>query len=405
MLVMEYLPLTLSKYVEDRPGIPSSLKYSILLDVALGLVYLHGQTPPLIHRDLTANNVLLTSGIQAKIADLGMAKIVQLNPAQINATMTKCPGTPAYMPPEALSDSPAYDTTLDSFSFGNLVLHTVLQQWPLPLPILKSSGSDPSQMKPRTEVERRAPYVKKMGEAHPLRDLTVQCLQNHPQHRPTAVRIVEVLECVAASDPVRSRNSVCVSQTEAEDCERGSSQKRSDSDSEVKKLRQELQSQHQLLQARERELKNQKQVSLAKQEAVESQTKQIRAQGVEIQTKAEEIAAKGKELAATDALLKSKERVVACLSSRIESLCQSSDKVSHRRNFLEIAKKPLRTSRAFRRKPVSLSISILCVECGIRGSYKCFGLVKMKIYYNYVMLDMVFEELAVNAVSVPAEDI
>ena len=328
LLVMEYLPLTLSKCVEKNPKIPSCLKYSILLDVALGLVYLHCQSPPLIHRDLTANNVLLTSGMKAKIADLGMAKIAQLNPAQISATMTKCPGTPAYMPPEALSDKPAYDTSLDSFSFGNLVLHTVLQQWPLPLPILQGGDNprDPNHLKPRSEVERRAPYIKQMGEAHPLNDLTVQCLQNYPKHRPIAAKILEELKRVAASDPVQSRNQVNM---ETESCKLKSCLK--DSDTEVKKLRQELQAQLELFQAREKELQSQKQVLLAKQEAIESQRKQIQAIGGEIQAQAQEITAKGKELAAKDGLLKAKERVVECLTSRVESLQQSGDKVSHKR--------------------------------------------------------------------------
>ena len=55
MLVMEYLPYTLCKLLEERQV---KHHYSILLDVANGLDYLHQRHPPIIHRDLSANNVL-----------------------------------------------------------------------------------------------------------------------------------------------------------------------------------------------------------------------------------------------------------------------------------------------------------------------------------------------------------
>ena len=38
---------------------------------------------------------------------------------------TKVPGTLDFMPPEALEDKPQYDTSLDVFSYGGIILHTV----------------------------------------------------------------------------------------------------------------------------------------------------------------------------------------------------------------------------------------------------------------------------------------
>ena len=61
VIVMEYLPTSLAACVQTKPNIPRYLQISMLHNVALGLAYLHGHSPPIIHRDLTANNVLLTS--------------------------------------------------------------------------------------------------------------------------------------------------------------------------------------------------------------------------------------------------------------------------------------------------------------------------------------------------------
>ncbi len=91
ILVMEYLPYSLSSLLErsEKGDIPLAMKYSILHDIALGLAYLHAFTPPVIHRDLTANNVLLTSAMVAKIVDLGVARVLNLQPGRQLATMTR----------------------------------------------------------------------------------------------------------------------------------------------------------------------------------------------------------------------------------------------------------------------------------------------------------------------------
>ena len=127
VLVMERLLTSLDELLEHNPDIPLSLKRSILADVARGLVYLHSHNPPVIHRDLSAKNVLLNSAMVAKITDLGNARIVNFQPGQLARTLSRIPGTAVYMPPEAFEDSSKYGPSLDSFSFGHLSLFTITQ--------------------------------------------------------------------------------------------------------------------------------------------------------------------------------------------------------------------------------------------------------------------------------------
>ena len=70
VLLMERLDGNLDDLIETVPNIPLALKRSILEDVSRGLLYLHKHTPQIIHRDLTAKNVLLNSYFMAKITDL-----------------------------------------------------------------------------------------------------------------------------------------------------------------------------------------------------------------------------------------------------------------------------------------------------------------------------------------------
>ena len=126
LLVMERLEMSVDDLLECSPNISLPVKLSILTDTCSGLVYLHGMKSPIVHRDLTARNVLLTSSLSAKITDLGNSRMVAQRSSQL-ATLSMLPGTLVYMPPEALSDSHRYGPSLDVFSFGHLSLYTFTQ--------------------------------------------------------------------------------------------------------------------------------------------------------------------------------------------------------------------------------------------------------------------------------------
>ena len=118
---------SLDDLLETVPNIPLTLKCSVLEDVAKGLLYLHKHNPQIVHRDLTAKNVLLTSSLVAKITDFGNSRIVNLHPGQLARTLSQLPGTLVYMPPEALTATSRYGPSLDVFSFGHLALFTLTQ--------------------------------------------------------------------------------------------------------------------------------------------------------------------------------------------------------------------------------------------------------------------------------------
>ena len=139
-LVMERLLMSLHDLLDPdtpppRDAVPPlaffsmALKCSVLQDVARGLAYLHGQSPPITHRDFSARNVLLNSGMVGKIADLGVAHIGPRMKAA--ATMTKGPEASVCMPPEAFAPAKSskemlkYGASIDIFSFGVVTIFTV----------------------------------------------------------------------------------------------------------------------------------------------------------------------------------------------------------------------------------------------------------------------------------------
>ena len=201
VLVMERLMTSLHSYLLDpvNSNLPVERKISILLDTASGLKYLHSHTPAIIHRDLTAKNVLLDSQLRAKIADFGNSRIMELHYDSSSESMTNVPGTLNYMPPEAAGMSVVYGPSLDVFSFGHLSLFTVIQSGVQPL--LPHTYTDSNgELRARSEVERRREFMERANEllleGHPLLDLIKQCLRNKPTRRPSVAELVTRLYAV-----------------------------------------------------------------------------------------------------------------------------------------------------------------------------------------------------------------
>ena len=190
ILVMEFLPTNLTSCIDQYGILPKEISYSILHDVALGLCYLHSQTPPIIHRDLSSNNVLLTSNMTAKISDLGMARMLNLTPLQVSR-MTQTPGTPHFMPPEVMVPHPQYNACIDIFSYGILMIHIFSGSWPEPQ--VGPSRIEAGVLIPVTEAERREVFLQVIGTNHPLMDVLLTCVNNDPLMRPSACDIVKRL--------------------------------------------------------------------------------------------------------------------------------------------------------------------------------------------------------------------
>ena len=127
--VMELMECNLTQLLKNYQNIPMYVKLSILQDVSRAICYLHTLNPPMMHRDLNCNSILLTTSLVAKVSDFGVMKVVSPSSSD---RLTPAPGTLHFMPPETLADDPHYGLPLDVFSFGCVVCHVITQQWPTP---------------------------------------------------------------------------------------------------------------------------------------------------------------------------------------------------------------------------------------------------------------------------------
>lgn len=78
----------------DKPDLPK--RKVIARDITSGLVYLHGHTPQILHRDLKSLNVLIDANFRAKLSDFGLSSIRTAN-CTVTAGLF---GTPRWIAPE-----------------------------------------------------------------------------------------------------------------------------------------------------------------------------------------------------------------------------------------------------------------------------------------------------------------
>ena len=112
---MEYIPGgTLDKFWHSfgAKKVPVETTIDLIKQICRGLSVAHNSNPPIIHRDIKPQNILVgyeTEGLRARLSDFGLAK--EVNPLTLLATAA---GTIAFKPPEIFKgnrhcDSPSGD--------------------------------------------------------------------------------------------------------------------------------------------------------------------------------------------------------------------------------------------------------------------------------------------------------
>ncbi|KAL2505585.1 Leucine-rich repeat transmembrane protein kinase family protein [Abeliophyllum distichum] len=132
LLVYEYMPngnlwdaLHGGKILLNWPA-----RHKIALGIAQGLEYLHHDlVTPIIHRDIKSTNILLDVNYQPKVADFGIAKVLQARGSK-DSTMTVIVGTYGYLAPEYAYSSKA-TTKCDVYSFGVVLMELITGKKPV----------------------------------------------------------------------------------------------------------------------------------------------------------------------------------------------------------------------------------------------------------------------------------
>ncbi|XP_030537848.2 receptor-like protein kinase 7 [Rhodamnia argentea] len=201
LLVYEYMPngsLWDRLHMCRKTELNWETRYEIAVGAARGLEYLHhGCERPVIHRDVKSSNILLDEFLKPRIADFGLAKIVQANSSKDSTHVIA--GTHGYIAPE-YGYTYKVNEKSDVYSFGVVLMELVTGK----RPIEPEYGENKdivnwvsSKLKTRQDVlgivDSRIPEPYKEEAINVLR-IGILCTTNLPNLRPTMRSVVQMLE-------------------------------------------------------------------------------------------------------------------------------------------------------------------------------------------------------------------
>ena len=184
LLVLELLHTNL-RDAYSRYDLGPSKSVPIFRDVAYGLHYLHEHSEPIIHRDVSAPNILLESlpgeTWRAKLSDFGSANFLK-------RAKTLGVGAIVYTAPEMFpregpsAPMPRPTTKCDMFSYGIVLVEVITKTMPTTENRHELFG----------EVERKWRL---------MHDLVSRCTEVSPHARPTMADILNTLNRIPTARP------------------------------------------------------------------------------------------------------------------------------------------------------------------------------------------------------------
>ncbi|KAJ4847081.1 hypothetical protein Tsubulata_040917 [Turnera subulata] len=214
LLVYEYMPN--GSLADLLHGSKSGLldwptRYKIAIDAAEGLSYLHHDcVPPIVHRDVKSNNILLDAEFNARVADFGVAKVFHgVNKG--TESMSVIAGSCGYIAPEYAYTLRVNEKS-DIYSFGVVLLELVTGRLPIDPEFgekdlvkwvcltLDQNGID-HIIDPKLDSSFKEEICRVL-------DVGLRCTSSLPISRPSMRRVVKMLqEAGARNRPNASRKN------------------------------------------------------------------------------------------------------------------------------------------------------------------------------------------------------
>jgi serine/threonine protein kinase len=159
--LMEFVDGVNLRQVMRSGRLPPEQALAIVPQICEALQYAHEEG--VIHRDIKPENILLDKKGRVRIADFGLAKLLDRDAADLRLTAThQAMGTPHYMAPEQMEKPLEVDHRADIYSLGVVFYEMLTGELPL------GRFAPPSQMVP---VDVR------------LDEIVLRALEKNPDHR------------------------------------------------------------------------------------------------------------------------------------------------------------------------------------------------------------------------------
>ena len=188
-LAMEYIEgSSLDRYLTGKRHLPQEIGLLIMADVCRALAHAHKRG--VVHRDLKPQNILLSRDGRVKLADFGLARLLDGSMQHLTAP-NHIAGTPQFLSPEQTKCGEVGPAS-DIFSLGTLLY--LLSTGSLPF----TGPNIPAVVYKVSQCTYEDPAVRNPGMDRGLRSTIMTCLQKDPAARFATVEELrrEICACI-----------------------------------------------------------------------------------------------------------------------------------------------------------------------------------------------------------------
>jgi serine/threonine-protein kinase len=188
---MEHVPGgSLDKFWRSHGGqlVPVETAIDLVKQVCRGITQAHREKPPIIHRDIKPQNILVgyeADGLRARVSDFGLAKTV--NPLTLLATAA---GTLAFKPPEAFVERKGDSCAADVWAIGATLYLLLTDRLPFEMPANVTWGSKNLFDKPVSPPSETNPDVNQALDCIVMKTMEKQADRRYP----TAKELLSAME-------------------------------------------------------------------------------------------------------------------------------------------------------------------------------------------------------------------
>jgi protein brassinosteroid insensitive 1 len=208
---------SLEDVLHDRKKFGKPLNWEerkkIAIGAARGLAFLHHNCiPHIIHRDMKSSNVLVDEGLEARVSDFGMARM--MNVVDTHLSVSTLAGTPGYVPPEYYQ-SFRCTTKGDVYSYGVVLLELLTGKPPTDSADFGEDNNLVGWVKLHTKLKITDVFDPELLKDNPTLELELlehlkiacACLDDRPPRRPTMLKVMTMFKEIQVGSTTDSKTS------------------------------------------------------------------------------------------------------------------------------------------------------------------------------------------------------
>ena len=178
--------------IDSKYRLMEDTKNNILLQVCKAISFLHDLSPPILHKDVKPENILVNVYSETKLCDLGLSRSENLPEHLLTTVGNNVKGTYHYMAPELLRLNESATVKADIWSLACVIFEVYSEEEAWEKHLETTAGSDEIMKFKHIYELNKKPDLSRVP--HPLRCILRSCFDQNIHKRPKASTLLDIIQ-------------------------------------------------------------------------------------------------------------------------------------------------------------------------------------------------------------------